>query len=92
VVFLVAMVSTILVRTLKKDIARYNRLEQFALEDFGENDDVEDGVAEDSGWKLVHGDIFRPPKNPLFLSVLVGNGAQLFAMTALTIGKSHKIP
>ncbi|KAH8727883.1 endosomal P24A protein-like protein [Phaeosphaeriaceae sp. PMI808] len=85
VVFLVAMVSTILVKTLKKDIARYNRLDQFALEDFGENDDVEDGVAEDSGWKLVHGDVFRPPKNPLFLSVLVGNGAQLFAMTALTI-------
>jgi transmembrane 9 superfamily protein 2/4 len=87
VVFLVAMVSTILVRTLKKDIARYNRLEQFALDDFGESGDAEDGVAEDSGWKLVHGDVFRSPKNPLFLSVLVGNGAQLFAMTALTIGK-----
>ncbi|KAF2027220.1 endosomal integral membrane protein [Setomelanomma holmii] len=85
VVFLVAMVSTILVRTLKKDIARYNRLDQFALDDFGENGDVEDGVAEDSGWKLVHGDVFRPPKNPLLLSVLIGNGAQLFAMTALTI-------
>jgi transmembrane 9 superfamily protein 2/4 len=91
VVFLVTMVSTILVRTLKKDIARYNRLEQFALDDFGENDDVEDGVAEDSGWKLVHGDVFRPPKNPLFLSVLVGNGAQLFAMTALTIGRISPI-
>ncbi|KAJ4375181.1 Transmembrane 9 super member 2 [Neocucurbitaria cava] len=85
VVFLVGMVSTILVRTLRKDIARYNRLDQFALEDFGENGDVEDGVADDSGWKLVHGDVFRPPKNPLLLSVLVGNGAQLFAMTALTI-------
>lgn len=89
VVFLVGMVSTILVRTLKKDIARYNRLDQFALEDFGENEDVEDGVADDSGWKLVHGDVFRTPKNPLLLSVLVGNGAQLFAMTALTIGKSQ---
>ena len=88
VVFLVGMVSTILVRTLKKDIARYNRLDQFSLEDFGENGDVEDGVADDSGWKLVHGDVFRSPKNPLLLSVLVGNGAQLFAMTALTIGKT----
>ncbi|OSS44259.1 hypothetical protein B5807_11062 [Epicoccum nigrum] len=84
VVFLVGMVSTILIRTLRKDIARYNRLDQFALDDFG-GDDVEDGVAEDSGWKLVHGDVFRPPKNPLLLSVLLGNGAQLFAMTALTI-------
>ncbi|KAH7115281.1 hypothetical protein B0J11DRAFT_128986 [Dendryphion nanum] len=85
VVFLIGMVVTILLRTLKKDIARYNRLDQLALEDFGENGGVDDGVAEDSGWKLVHGDVFRPPKNPLFLSVLIGNGAQLFMMTGLTI-------
>ncbi|KAF2108398.1 endosomal P24A protein-like protein [Lophiotrema nucula] len=85
VVFLIGMVSTILVRTLKKDIARYNRLDQLALEDFGENGGVEDGVAEDSGWKLVHGDVFRPPKNPLFLAVMIGNGAQLFMMAGLTI-------
>ncbi|KAF2703160.1 endosomal P24A protein-like protein [Pleomassaria siparia CBS 279.74] len=85
VVFLIGMVSTILVRTLKKDIARYNRLDQFALDDFGANGTVEDGVQEDSGWKLVHGDVFRAPKNPLFLAVVVGNGAQLFMMAGLTI-------
>ncbi|KAF2639933.1 hypothetical protein P280DRAFT_469675 [Massarina eburnea CBS 473.64] len=85
VVFLIGMVSTILVRTLKKDIARYNRLDQLALDDFGLNSAAEDGVQEDSGWKLVHGDVFRPPKNPLFLAVLVGNGAQLFMMAGLTI-------
>lgn len=84
VAVLVGMVSTILIRTLRKDIARYNRLDQFALEDFG-GDSGEDGVQEDSGWKLVHGDVFRPPKNPLFLAVLIGNGAQLFMMTGLTI-------
>lgn len=88
VVFLIGMVSTILVRTLKKDIARYNRLDQLALDDFGPNGNIEDGVQEDSGWKLVHGDVFRPPKNPLFLAVLVGNGAQLFMMAGLTIGGS----
>ena len=85
VTFLVGMVSTILVRTLKKDIARYNRLDAYALEEFGGTSEAEDGVQEDSGWKLVHGDVFRPPKNPLFLSVMLGNGAQLFCMTALTI-------
>lgn len=84
VIFLIGMVSTILVRTLKKDIARYNRLDSLALDDFGDNA-VEEGVQEDSGWKLVHGDVFRPPKNPLFLAVLVGNGAQLFMMVGLTI-------
>ncbi|KAK3076251.1 hypothetical protein LTS18_013509 [Coniosporium uncinatum] len=78
------MVSTILVRTLRKDIARYNRLD-IALEDLNGTGIMEDGVQEDSGWKLVHGDVFRPPKNPLWLSVLLGNGAQLFMMTGFTI-------
>jgi transmembrane 9 superfamily protein 2/4 len=87
VVFLIGMVSTILVRTLKKDIARYNRLDQFALDDFGDSGAMEDGVQEDSGWKLVHGDVFRTPKNPLLLAVVVGNGAQLFMMAGLTIGE-----
>ena len=82
--FLVSVVSGILARTLKKDIARYNRLDSIRLDDLDGND-VEDGVQEDSGWKLVHGDVFRPPKHSLMLSVLVGNGAQLFMMTGFTI-------
>ncbi|KAI7288134.1 hypothetical protein KC345_g189 [Hortaea werneckii] len=79
------MVSTILIRTLRKDIKRYNRLDQLGLDDLGGGDSVEDGVVEDSGWKLVHGDVFRAPKHSLALSVLVGNGAQLFMMTGFTI-------
>ncbi|KAK7513077.1 hypothetical protein IWZ03DRAFT_334352 [Phyllosticta citriasiana] len=85
VVFLVTMVTTILIRTLRKDIARYNRLEQFALEDLSGTSLADEGVQEDSGWKLVHGDVFRPPKNPLALAVLIGNGAQLFMMAGFTI-------
>ncbi|KAF1983579.1 hypothetical protein K402DRAFT_448153 [Aulographum hederae CBS 113979] len=81
---LVGMVAAILIRTLRKDIARYNRLD-IALDDLSGTGVVEDGVQEDSGWKLVHGDVFRPPKNPLFLSILLGNGAQLFMMTGFTI-------
>ncbi|KAI7216863.1 endosomal P24A protein-like protein [Hortaea werneckii] len=85
VMFLIGMVSTILIRTLRKDIKRYNRLDQLGLDDLGGGDSVEDGVVEDSGWKLVHGDVFRAPKHSLALSVLVGNGAQLFMMTGFTI-------
>lgn len=89
VVFLVGMVSMILVRALRKDIARYNRLDTFNLEDLdGTSAAVEDGIQEDSGWKLVHGDVFRSPKAPLLLSVLLGNGAQLFMMTGVTVSKS----
>ena len=73
-------------RALKKDIARYNRLDSFNLDDLsGTNGDAEDGMQEDSGWKLVHGDVFRPPKNPLLLSVFLGNGSQLFVMVGTTI-------
>lgn len=85
VVFLVGTVSAILMRALKKDFARYNRLDAFALDDFSTSAVVEEGVQEDSGWKLVHGDVFRPPKHPLLLSVFLGNGAQLFFMAGVTI-------
>ena len=85
VVFLAGTVSAILMRALKKDFARYNRLDTFNLDDFSTSAVVEDGVQEDSGWKLVHGDVFRPPKNPLLLSIFLGNGAQLFFMTGITI-------
>ncbi|KAH8173495.1 endomembrane protein 70 domain-containing protein [Sarocladium implicatum] len=85
VVILVLTVSSILVRTLKKDIARYNRLDQINLDDLSGTSALDDGVQEDSGWKLVHGDVFRAPSRPLLLSVLLGNGAQLFVMTGCTI-------
>ena len=83
VIFLVGMVSMILLRAVRKDIARYNRLESFNLDE--DSEAVEDGVQEDSGWKLVHGDVFRSPRYPLLLSVLLGNGAQVFVMTAVTV-------
>ena len=86
VIFLCGMVGAILMRALKKDIARYNRLDSFNLDDLsGTNGEVEEGVQEDSGWKLVHGDVFRTPKNPLLLSVFLGNGSQLFVMTGTTL-------
>lgn len=88
VVVLVATVMSILVRALRKDIARYNRLDQIDLDDLSGahgGDSLEDGVQEDSGWKLVHGDVFRTPAHPLLLSVFLGNGAQLFVMTGFTI-------
>lgn len=73
VVLLCAMVSMILLRTISKDISRYNNI------------DLSEDVQEDWGWKLVHGEVFRKPSNPLVLSVLVGNGAQLCAMVGVTL-------
>ena len=83
---LIGMVAAILMRALRKDIARYNRLESFNLDDLsGTNGHAEEDVQEDSGWKLVHGDVFRTPKNPLLLSVFLGNGSQIFVMVGTTI-------
>lgn len=66
VLFLTGAIATIMIRTLHKDIAVYNEL-----------DTLEDG-AEETGWKLVHGDVFRPPTAfPMILAVVVGTGAQI---------------
>lgn len=72
VLFLSGMVAMIMLRTLHKDIARYNQL------------DTEE-AQEEFGWKLVHGDVFRSPRRGMFLSVLLGCGSQIFAMTFITL-------
>ncbi|CAN6584549.1 unnamed protein product [Malus baccata var. baccata] len=78
VIFLTGLVSMILMRTLRNDYAKYAR----------EDDDLETlerDVSEESGWKLVHGDVFRPSRNLVILSALVGTGAQLALLVLLVI-------
>lgn len=40
---------------------------------------------EESGWKLIHGDVFRPVRNLALLSAVVGTGAQLALLVLLVI-------
>ncbi|KAF2293867.1 hypothetical protein GH714_005274 [Hevea brasiliensis] len=78
VIFLTGLVSMILMRTLRNDYAKYAR----------EDDDLESlerDVSEESGWKLVHGDVFRPPRTLVLLSAVVGTGAQLALLVLLVI-------
>ena len=42
-------------------------------------------MSEECGWKLVHGDVFRPPRNLALLSAVVGTGAQLALLVLLVI-------
>lgn len=72
--FLTAMVALVLLRTVYLDFARYNSM------------DNEEEVQEESGWKLIHGDVFRPPRAAGLLSVFVGSGMQLIAMMSVTLG------
>ena len=40
---------------------------------------------EESGWKLVHADVFRPPSFPICLVASLGTGMQLLAMACIAI-------
>ncbi len=73
VFFLAGILSMIIIRSLRRDIAKYNR-----------EDEPEEAI-EETGWKLVHGDIFRPPKHTDLFVVLVGSGIQLFSMSFIII-------
>lgn len=74
VIFMCGLVSLILLRTLRNDYAKYTR----------EDDELEslDRVGEDSGWKQVHGDVFRRPAYLCLFSALVGTGMQLAVIVA----------
>lgn len=73
VLFLSGMVAMIMLRTLHRDISKYNQLESA------------DEAQEETGWKLVHGDVFRPPAAFGALTVYTGTGVQLIGMTVVTL-------
>ena len=44
-----------------------------------EEDDVEDkGIGEESGWKLVHGDVFRKPDHLSLFCAVIGTGTSVW--------------
>ncbi|XP_061482570.1 transmembrane 9 superfamily member 2 isoform X2 [Rhineura floridana] len=48
-------------------------------------DAAQEDAQEEFGWKLVHGDIFRPPRKGMLLSVFLGSGTQILIMTFVTL-------
>ena len=77
VIFLIGLVSMILMRTLRKDYARYSRDDDM--------NDLERDLGDEYGWKQVHGDVFRPPSYPMLLSVFVGTGYQVATVAFFVI-------
>jgi transmembrane 9 superfamily member 2/4 len=78
VIVLSAMIMAILIRSLHRDINRYNKV---AMDEESRADELEE-----YGWKLVHADVFRPPSfSPMLLAVSCGTGAQVLCMSLLTI-------
>ncbi|CAD5210142.1 unnamed protein product [Bursaphelenchus xylophilus] len=70
---LAGFLSVIIIRTVRKDISKYNRA-----------DDLEDAL-EETGWKLVHADVFRPPRYHMLLVNFVGTGIQIIGMVVVTV-------
>jgi len=98
VAFLTALVAAILVRALRADLSRYNNNgngngigvgsssssssspSRLDLDLGGLDGDFDD----ETGWKVLSGDVFRTPKRLPLLSALVGTGAQLCLLAFLT--------
>lgn len=71
VVMLTAFLSLILIRVLRNDLAQLV--------------DDEGGVEEETGWKQLHGDVFRPPAHASLLAAAVGAGAHLLCVVAAVL-------
>ncbi|KAF2316652.1 hypothetical protein GH714_041993 [Hevea brasiliensis] len=69
VLLLTGFLATILMRVLKNDFVKYAQDEEAA-------DDQEE-----TGWKYIHGDVFRYPKYKSFFAAALGSGTQLFTLT-----------
>ncbi|KAF4369481.1 hypothetical protein G4B88_016421 [Cannabis sativa] len=69
VLLLTGFLATILMRVLKNDFMKYAQDEEAA-------DDQEE-----TGWKYIHGDVFRFPKYKSVFAAALGSGTQLFTLT-----------
>ncbi|XP_075250848.1 transmembrane 9 superfamily member 3-like [Convolutriloba macropyga] len=77
VIFLVGLVTMILMRTLRKDYARYSKDDDM--------DDLEKDLGDEYGWKQVHGDVFRPGEHRTLFCAFVGTGYQITVVSLLVI-------
>ncbi|KPI90689.1 hypothetical protein ABL78_0125 [Leptomonas seymouri] len=72
VLFTGSSVFCLLLRALHKDFNRYN------------SEDPED-MQEETGWKLIHADVFRPPFYANWLAIFVANGCQVISTFAIVL-------
>jgi len=77
VMLLTGFLTTILMRVLRQDFAKYSG-------------DAEAGAAgveafderEETGWKYIHADVFRWPQYKSLFCAIIGSGAQLFLLAS----------
>mmetsp|Transcript_1699 Transcript_1699/g.4580 ORF Transcript_1699/g.4580 Transcript_1699/m.4580 type:complete len:587 (-) Transcript_1699:241-2001(-) len=74
VLLLTGFLATILLRVLKNDFLKYTRDDEMGQEQ------------EETGWKYLHGDVFRFPKNTNLLAAMIGAGVQMLSIALLVFG------
>lgn len=72
VLLLTGIVAMIMMRTLRRDLNRYNEQDKEELQ-------------EESGWKLVHADVLRAPPQYALLCAAAGTGMQVLGMGVVSI-------
>lgn len=77
VCFLIAVVAVIISRTLRADYSKMD--EQRRLRYEGHD------TLDDSGWKQLYADVFRPPSSPSLFCAVLGSGVQLLTLFASAI-------
>lgn len=76
ITFLAGIVFVIFLRTVRRDLTRYEELDKETQAQMNE---------ELSGWKLVVGDVFREPDCSKLLCIMIGDGVQIAGMAVVTI-------
>lgn len=79
VLCLTSMVALVILRALKKDLAQYNSILDVTKEE------QEEVHRDESGWKMIHGDVFRAPKNLNLYTIFVSSGVQIIVMVSSTL-------
>lgn len=73
VMLLTAFLAIILMRILKKDFSKYMEVDEDEL------------TEEETGWKMIHGDVFRSPGLLNLFAAFVGSGAQIFSTVLILL-------
>ncbi|KAJ1908765.1 hypothetical protein IWQ60_011539 [Tieghemiomyces parasiticus] len=71
-VLLSGIIAIIMLRVLNRDLSMYN------------DEELREEQLETIGWKLLHGDVFRPPRFGGLLAPLLGSGLQLLLTGLVT--------
>ncbi|CAN4097587.1 unnamed protein product [Withania somnifera] len=72
---LMSCLGTIYLRVLRRDIYKLTQDEEFS-----------DNHQEETGWKSLHGDVFRYPKCKCLLSSVLGSGTHMLTVVVVILG------